>query len=120
MPTNPTPTTQDMFAPIEAEALENVAGGARSGDAQLTATLNSITSSIADLAKNQNQTDPMQMMLLVMMMGGGFGGGGGVVAAPGVAGPPVINVDTSVAGGRGFCRMPAFGGCGKKGGKKGW
>lgn len=120
MPTS----TNDTFAPIEPEALENVAGGTRASDAQLTATLNSITSSIADLSKNQNQTDPMQMMLLVMMMGG-MGGGGGVVAAPGVAaGPPVINVDTSVAGGRGwgrgFCGTPAFGGCGKKGGKKGW
>jgi hypothetical protein len=117
------PSQPDAFASIDPSALENVAGGARSSDAQLTATLNSITSSIADLAKgNQNQMDPMMMMMMVMMMGGG-GGGGGYVAAP-AAGPPVINVDTSVAGGGrrwGFGGFPGFGGgCGKKGGKKGW
>jgi hypothetical protein len=123
----PTPKeSPDTFASIDREALADVAGGA-SSDAQLTATLSSITSSIADLSRNQNQSDPMQMMLLVMMMGGfGGGGGGGVIAAPAAAGPPVINVDTSVAGRGGWGPGFAFGGGGgpcfgpRKCGKKGW
>ncbi len=118
-----------MPQPIETvgrEALAQVNGGTRvtarsGGDDQLTLMLTQITSSIKDLARNKNQNDPTQMLLLMMMMGGfggGGGGGGGVIGAPvgAAAGPPVINVDTSVAGGGrggGFCRPP----CGTK---KGW
>ena len=72
--------------------------------------LTQVTSSIKDLANNQNKgNDPMQMMLMMLMLGGG-GGGGGVVGAPavGVAASPVINVSARVGGG---CRRR---------GKKGW
>ncbi len=98
--------------PIALDALKNVAGGAArsSGDSEVTAALSSITSSIKDLAANQNQggMDPM-------MMGGGGGGGGGYIGAPAVASPPVINVDTGGSDGGGF-------GCGGGRGKakKGW
>jgi len=106
-------TKEETFASISTEQLANVAGGASrssaGGNAELTAMLTSISSSIKDLASQNNSGggDTMQMMLMMMMMGGG-GGGGGAVAAPAVATPPVINVDTSVAGGG--CRR----------GKKGW
>jgi hypothetical protein len=98
---------------IDPAALAHVSGGTASND-QLTAMLTQITSSISDLAKShQNQTDPTMMMMMMMMMGGG-GGGGGYIAGP-AAGPPVVNVDTSVlGGGRGF------GGCRRGGSKKGW
>jgi hypothetical protein len=116
-----TPTKpNNEFEAIALEALQNVAGGAArssKGDSELTAMLTSITSSIKDLANNQNQgQDPMQMILMMMMMGGfgGGGGGGGYIAAPAAATPPVINVDTGVSGG-GF-----GGGCGRGKGKKGW
>lgn len=106
---------------IDPDQLARVSGGATSSNDQITAVLSQITSSLGELSANKNQTDPMQMMMLMMMMGGfGGGGGGGVMAAaPGVAGPPVINVDTSVlGGGRGMfgggCRPS---GCGSK---KGW
>jgi len=104
---------------IDPEALARVSGGTSSND-QLTAMLTQITSSISDLAKSRtNQSDPTQMLLMMMMMGGlgGGGAGGGVVAAaPSVAGPPVINVDTSVVGGgRGPGRFIGGGGS-----KKGW
>jgi len=120
----PTTPKQDPFAQIEPDALETVAGGARStrsSDADLTAMLTSITSSIKDLAGKNNQTDPMQMMLIMMLMMGGGGGGGGVVPAGGYGygaggGMPVINVDTSLAGGGGGCfGVPVFRGKGKKG-----
>lgn len=113
-------TTKPETAPlatIDTDALEAVSGGAtrvsgKGGDAELTAMLTSIGNSIKDLAASKNSSgggDTMQMMLMMLMMGG-MGGGGGGVAAPGIASPPVINVDTSVAGG---------GGCRRKG-KKGW
>lgn len=107
------------FEAIALEALTKVAGGAArssKGDSEITAMLSSITSSIKDLGSKNNQSmDPMQMILIMMMMGGmGGGGGGGVIAAPGVASPPVINVDTGVSGGGGWGGRP----CGK--GKKGW
>ena len=103
---NPT----DPFAPIAPAELAHVAGGAsrvtsRSGgaDSQLTAMLTQITSSIQELAKGNNQTDPMQMMMMMMMMmGGGGGGGGGAAAAPPPpAQPPmpIINVSTGIDGG---------------------
>jgi hypothetical protein len=103
----------DPFASIDLNALEKVAGGASRGSSdQVTAMLTQISSSIKDLAGQKSSgSDPMQMMLIMMMMGGfGGGGGGGVVAAPAAA-TPVINVDSSVAGG----------GCVPRGrGKKGW
>jgi hypothetical protein len=99
---------------IDPAALAQVSGGTSSND-QLTAMLTQITSSISDLAKSRNtQSDPSQMLLMMMMMGGfgGGGGGGGYIAGP-AAGPPVVNVDTSVlGGGHGWHR----GG----GSKKGW
>jgi hypothetical protein len=102
--------TDDPFAPIAPAELARVAGGAsrvtsRSGtaDSQLTAMLTQITSSISDLAKGNNQNDPMQMMMMMMMMMGGFGGGGGGAAAapPPPAQPPmpIINVSTGINGG---------------------
>jgi hypothetical protein len=103
------------FDAIDPAALETVAGGAargssKGGDAELTALLTNITSSIKDLASsNKNQTDPMQLMLMMLVMGGFGGGGGGAIAAPVAAPTPVINVDTAVAGG----------GCRRRG-KKGW
>ena len=101
----------DTIETIDTDLLAHVSGGATSND-QITAVLTQITSSINELAKSKNQSDPTQMLLLMMMMGGfgGGGGGGAYVAAP-AAGPPVVNVDTSVLGGRG-CRR---GGCGSKG-----
>jgi len=120
----PTTPKQDPFAQIMPEDLEAVSGGATSRSSsndQLTAMLTSITSSIKDLANKNNQTDPMQMMLIMMlMMGGGGGGGGGVVPAGGygygAAGAmPVINVDTSLAGGGGCFGVPICRGKGKKG-----
>ena len=110
MPTNAIET-------IDPDMLARVSGGTTSND-QLTATLTQITSSISDLAKNnQNQSDPT-MMMMMMMMGGG-GGGGSYVAAGPAAGPPVVNVDTSVLGGGGgfFGGGCHRGGCGSK---KGW
>ena len=126
MSSSPKTTTksapQDTFASIDPTALEKVAGGASRGSSdQVTAMLTQITASIKDLAgAKNNSSDPMQMMLMMLMMGGmGGGGGGGVIAAPAAAGgQPVINVDTSVAGGGGG--FPGFGGCGRRRGKKGW
>jgi len=108
---------KDPFAAIDPAALNQVAGGVSRGSSdQVTAMLTQITSSIKDLASQKSSgSDPMQMMLIMMMMGGMGGGGGGVVAAPGGGATPVINVDSSVAGGG--CRPS--GGCGKRG-KKGW
>ena len=107
------PNTNDTFVSIDAELLEAVAGAASrtaKGDDSLQLMLTQITSSIKDLASQQNKgMDPMQLMLMMLMLGGG-GGGGGVVAAPagvGVAAAPVINV-SAVGGG---CRRR---------GKKGW
>lgn len=100
------PSPKDPFVAITTEALDSVAGGASrtSSDAQLTQMLTQITSSIKDLASQQNKgADPMQLMLMMLMFGGG--GGGNVVAAAPAA--PVIDV-TAVGGG---CRPR---------GKKGW
>lgn len=101
----------DTIETIAPDMLARVSGGATGSD-QITAVLSQITSSISDLAKTRNQSDPTQMLLMMMMMGGfgGGGGGGGYVAAP-AAGPPVVNVDTSVLGGGRGCR---------RGGCKGW
>ena len=91
------------FDTIKHADLEHVAGGASrvsarsGGNEQLTTMLTQVTSSIKDLATNQNKggMDPM-MMMMMMMMGGG-GGGGGAAAAPPPAAPappplPVVNV----------------------------
>jgi hypothetical protein len=124
MPTEP-------LQSIDPAELSRVSGGTTSND-QITAALQSITSSLSGLSANKNQMDPTMMMMMMMMMGGmGGGGGGGVVAAGPAAGggPPVINVDTSVAGrgGAGPFGGPGFGGGGGGGGcrppcgtKKGW
>jgi hypothetical protein len=111
MPTTP----ESQFVPIDHERLETVAGGASrtpksSGNDDVMAALTQITSSLKDLAGSKNSgSDPMQMMLMMIMLGGmGGGGGGGYAVAP--AGAPVLNVDTSVAGG----------GCRPRKGKKGW
>ena len=104
------PTSRDPFQSIDMKQLDNVQGGASrvtsrsgAGNDQLTAMLTQITSSIKDLAGQQNQgMDPMMMMMMMMMMGGGGGGGG--VAGGGypaqVAQPqpamPVINITTDV------------------------
>lgn len=100
------------FTAIDPQLLQAVAGAASrasKGDESLQLMLTQITSSIKDLASQQNKgTDPMQLMLMMLMLGGG--GGGGVVAAPagvGVAAAPVVNVSARVGG----CRPR---------GKKGW
>lgn len=101
-----TPKTEE-FAQIDASLLEAVSGAASKSDESLQLMLTQITSSIKDLASQQNKgTDPMQLMLMMLMLGGG-GGGGGVVAAPaGVGAAPVINVSARVGG--------------RRRGKKGW
>lgn len=114
-----TPETE-AFVSVETEQLATVAGGASrvssrssGGDAELTAMLTQIGSSIKDLAaaKNTNSGgDTMQLMMMMLMMGGGGGGGGGIAAT--AAAPPVVNVSTGVSGGGG--------GCGRGRGKKGW
>ncbi len=117
-----TPKTETPeFVSVETEQLATVAGGASrvsgrasGGDADLTAMLTQIGSSIKDLAaaKNTNSGgDTMQMMMMMLMMGGG-GGGGGAIGAPAAVAPPVVNVSTGVGGGGG-------GGCRSRG-KKGW
>src|SRR5580765_1683589 len=76
-PMPPSKPTPDPFMSIDADQLENVAGGATrvtarssGADDQLTQMLTTITDSIKQLATNNNQSDPMQMMLMMMMMGG--------------------------------------------------
>ncbi|CAN5912360.1 hypothetical protein BH11MYX3_BH11MYX3_15550 [soil metagenome] len=111
----PKTETPEAFLSVETEQLATVAGGASrvsgrssGGDAELTAMLTQIGSSIKDLAAAKNTSgggDTMQLMMMMLMMGGGGGGG----AAPSALTPPVVNVSTGVAGG---------GGCGR--GKKGW
>jgi hypothetical protein len=100
----------DTFASIDPNLLEAVAGAASrasKGDDSLNLMLTQITSSIKDLANQNNKgSDPMQLMLMMLMLGGGGGGGGGVVAAPGAS--PIINVQAALGGG---CRRR---------GKKGW
>ena len=84
---------KNKLATIENADLQHVAGGASrvsarsGGNEQLTTMLTQVTSSIKDLANNQNKggMDPM-MMMMMMMMGGG--GGGGAAAAPPPAAPP--------------------------------
>lgn len=113
----PTPKTEtETFASVDPEQLATVAGGtsrvtsrSSGADDQVTAMLSSIGDSIKSLAANNQNSggDTMQMMLMMLMMGGMGGGGGAVAAAPAAIAPPVVNVDTSLAGGG--CR-----------GKKGW
>lgn len=108
------PTTPEVLESIAADQLETVAGGAtrvsgKGGDADITAQLTALGSSIKDLAGSKNTNsggDTMQLMMMMLMMGGG-GGGGGLVAAPA---SPVINVQASAGGG----------GCFRRRGKKGW
>ena len=109
------PQTPEALESIASDQLESVAGGAsrvsgKGGDADITAQLAALGSSIKDLAASKNTNsggDTMQLMMMMLMMGGGGGGGGGgLVAAPA---SPVINVQAS-AGGGGFRRR----------GKKGW
>jgi hypothetical protein len=95
---------QNTLETIKTAELEHVAGGAsrvsaRSGsNEQLTTMLTQVTSSIKDLAANQNKGGMDPMMLMMMMMGGFGGGGGGAAAAPAPAPAPappplpVINV----------------------------
>jgi len=109
------PEATENLESIAPDMLETVAGGAvrasgKGGDAELTAMLTQIGSSIKDLAASKNNSgggDTMQLMLMMLMMGGGGGGGG--VAAPAVAATPVVNVDAALGGG-----------CRPRKGKKGW
>jgi hypothetical protein len=84
---------KNTFASIDHQALTKVNGGAarvaaaaKSDDlnSQLTTMLSSISDSIKDVAKPQDN-GMSQMMMMMMMMGGGGGGGG---AAPAAAPPP--------------------------------
>ena len=97
------------FDTIKTADLSNVSGGASrvsarsSSNDQLTQMLTQVTSSIKDLASNQNKgMDPMMMMVMMMMMGGGGGGGGGAqpAAQPAVAAapPPLPQVNVSIRG----------------------
>ncbi|MFN0253397.1 MAG: hypothetical protein ACKV2T_41385 [Kofleriaceae bacterium] len=90
----------DAFQSIDANELENVAGGAarvtaRGGkaDAQLTSMLTSIGDSIKSLANKPKDDGGMsQMMMMMMMMGGGGGGAPAPAPAPQQPLPPVINI----------------------------
>jgi len=78
---------------IKTADLEHVAGGASRVSARSGSNEQLVTSSIKDLAANQNKGGMDPMMMLMMMMGG-FGGGGrrrrsGPAPAPL---PPQINV----------------------------
>ena len=100
----------DSFATIDPTDLQHVAGGASrvsarsSSNEQLTLMLTQVTSSIKELAANQNKggMDPMMMMMMIMMGGGGGGGGGAQVAAaaPPAAppAPPLPQVNVSIRG----------------------
>ena len=83
---------KNTFDTIKTADLEHVAGGASrvsarsGGNEQLTTMLTQVTSSIKDLANNQNKGGMDPMMMMMMMMGGG--GGGGAAAAPPPAAPP--------------------------------
>ena len=110
------PQTPESLESIAPDQLETVAGGAtrvtgKGGDADITAQLTALGSSIKDLAASKNTSsgggDTMQLMMMMLMMGGGGGGGGGGLVAPA---QPVINVEAS--GGGGCFRRPR--------GKKGW
>src|SRR5687768_14770337 len=100
MPKNPS------FDTIRNEDLEHVAGGASrvssrsGGNEQLTQMLTQVTSSIKDLAANQNKggMDPMMMMMMMMMGGGGGGGAQAAAAPPPPPPPPVPQVSVSVKG----------------------
>lgn len=97
---------QDPFMSIDAQQLENVAGGAAritarasGASSEMMTMLTSIGDSIKSLASSQNQgQDPMQMMMMMMMMGGMGGGGGQAAAAapPPAPPPPTINISTNV------------------------
>lgn len=90
--------SKQHFESIGVDSLADVTGATSHTNAQLTAMLTQISSSIKDVAnnKNQNQIDPMMMMMMMMM--GGSGGGSQVVAAP----PPQVapNVIRVSIGGR--------------------
>ena len=100
-------SNKNTFATIDTADLEHVAGGAsrvsaRSGsNEQLTQMLTQVTSSIKDLANNQNKggMDPM-MMMMMMMMGGGGGGGAAAAPAPAAAPtpPPLPQISVNVRG----------------------
>ena len=92
--------SKQHFESIAVDSLADVTGATSHTNAQLTAMLTQISSSIKDVAnnKNQNQIDPMMMMMMMMMGGSGGGGGSQVVAAP----PPQVapNVIRVSVGGR--------------------
>lgn len=100
------PTKNDSFDTIPNADLEHVAGGAsrvsaRSGsNEQLTQMLTQVTSSIKDLAANQNKggMDPMMMMMMMMMGGGGGGGAAAAQPAAPPAPPPLPAIHVSVRG----------------------
>ena len=109
-----TPKSNELVS-IDSEQLAAVSGGATrssgSADSDVTAMLTQIGNSIKDLAASKNNNsdnDTITMMMMMLMMDGGDEREG-AVAAPAAVTPPVINVDTGVAGGGG-CRR----------GKKGW
>ena len=96
-------TSKKMFTGIDPMQLTKVAGGAarvtsRGGDSsEITTALQTVMTSIKDLASSKNSgSDPMQMMMMMMMMGGGGGGGSAPAAAAPPPPPPTINISTSV------------------------
>ena len=81
-----------MFTTIAPEALDGVTGGKGDANEALTAMLTQISSSIKELANNNQSKsgfDPMMMMMMMMMGKGGGGGGAQVAAAPPPEPPPV-------------------------------
>ena len=90
------------FHTIPKAELATVAGGAarvsaRSGsNEQLTTMLTQVTSSIKDLASNQNKGMDPTMMMMMMMMGGGGGGAAAAAAPPPPPAPPPPAVNVSV------------------------
>lgn len=88
-------SNSETFTSIETQDLETVAGAAGSTDDQLLTMLNSIGSSIKDLASNKNSSNDqlMPMMFMMLALGGGGGGGGGAVVAPAAPQTTVVNVN---------------------------
>lgn len=83
---------------IENNELSTVSGGAAKNNDQLTSTLNSVQSSIKDLASQKNNSGNDMLLPLAMMMAFNRPAAPTVVAtgAAPVAAGPVINVSSRI------------------------
>lgn len=81
--------TTDELPSIDSSALDAVTGGATtstSSNAQVTATLQSITNSLANLTSNsQNSQSSFSQLLPFLALSGGFGGKGACPCGCGMA-----------------------------------